>query len=136
MDLGSQSQKSLILFLAKESRTLYTFLASKTAGIYQATKKTEFLKIIMFLDTEAKKIVCSTLRSVALLNDAHLMFYSSKESMLVKRAKDIFNSIGFENGISIKDKQTNPTKPLFINKGADTWENIGVARSTFDEVSQ
>ncbi|XP_004925548.1 cytoplasmic dynein 2 light intermediate chain 1 isoform X1 [Bombyx mori] len=87
-------------------------------------------------DTEAKKIVCSTLRSVALLNDAHLMFYSSKESMLVKRAKDIFNSIGFENGISIKDKQTNPTKPLFINKGADTWENIGVARSTFDEIKQ
>lgn len=70
-----------------------------------------------------------------MLSNAHLMFYSSKEPQLVRRAKDMLLNIGFGNGIPIKEKNTNFTKPLFIPRGTDSWENIGVAPSTVEQVS-
>ncbi|XP_075974118.1 cytoplasmic dynein 2 light intermediate chain 1 [Anticarsia gemmatalis] len=85
-------------------------------------------------DSEIKKVVCVTLRSFALLTNAHLTFYSSKEPQLLRRAKDMLFSIGFGNGIPVKDKNTNYAKPLFIPKGSDTWESIGVPSSTMDQV--
>ncbi|KAI5638857.1 cytoplasmic dynein 2 light intermediate chain 1 [Phthorimaea operculella] len=85
-------------------------------------------------DSEIKKVVCTTLRSMALLHNAHLLFYSSKEPQLVKRAKDIFFGIGFGHGVPTKEKVTNITKPLMIPKGTDSWENIGVAKCSLEQV--
>lgn len=80
-------------------------------------------------------MICTTLRSFALLNHAHLLFYSSKEPQLLRRAKDMLFNIAFGNCIPIKEKNTNYTKPLFIPKDSDTWESIGVAPSTIEQVS-
>ncbi|XP_030037832.1 cytoplasmic dynein 2 light intermediate chain 1 [Manduca sexta] len=85
-------------------------------------------------DTEVKKIVCTTLRSVAILQNAHLLFYSSKDSALLKYTKDMLNNIGFGNGIPFKEKNINFMKPLIVPKGSDNWESIGISSSTFDEV--
>lgn len=86
-------------------------------------------------DSDIKKIICVTLRSFVLLNNAHLLFYSSKEPQLLRRAKDMLFNIGFGNGIPVKEKNTNYTKPLFILKDSDTWESIGVPPSTLEQVS-
>ncbi|CAH1646682.1 unnamed protein product [Spodoptera littoralis] len=85
-------------------------------------------------DSEIKKFICTTLRSFALLNHAHLIFYSSKEAQLLRRAKDMLFNIGFGNCIPMKEKNTNYTKPLFIPKDSDNWESIGIPTSTIDQV--
>ncbi|KAF9808629.1 hypothetical protein SFRURICE_019787 [Spodoptera frugiperda] len=84
-------------------------------------------------DSEIKKFICTTLRSFALLNHAHLMFYSSKEPQLLRRAKDMLFNIGFGNCIPIKERNTNYTKPLLIPKDSDNWESIGIPTSTIDQ---
>ncbi|CAG9578773.1 unnamed protein product [Danaus chrysippus] len=44
--------------------------------------------------------------------------------------------MGFGNGVSMKEKNTNYTKPLSIPKGQDTWESIGIPQSTLDQIKQ
>ncbi|XP_028161288.1 cytoplasmic dynein 2 light intermediate chain 1 [Ostrinia furnacalis] len=85
-------------------------------------------------DAEIKKLICTTLRSVALLFKGHIVFYSSKEPNLVRRAKDILHGIGFGNGVPNKDKIFSFTKPLMIPKGTDSWDNVGVTASTLEQV--
>ncbi|XP_050347215.1 cytoplasmic dynein 2 light intermediate chain 1 [Nymphalis io] len=85
-------------------------------------------------DSEIKKIICTTMRSVALIHNANLLFYSLKESNLVRKAKDMFYTIGFGNNVPLKEKNTNYMKPLIIPKGSDSWESIGVPESTLDHV--
>ncbi|CAH0406992.1 unnamed protein product [Chilo suppressalis] len=84
-------------------------------------------------DAEIRKIICITLRSVALLLNAHLLFYSSKDAQLIKRTKDLLHYLGFGSNITSKDKNINFMKPLNIPKGVDSWESIGVPPSTFDQ---
>ncbi|XP_022122812.2 cytoplasmic dynein 2 light intermediate chain 1 [Pieris rapae] len=86
------------------------------------------------IESELKKLICTTLRSVALLYKAHLIFYSLNEAPLVKKAKDMFYGMGFGKGISLKDKNTNYIKPLIIPKGSDSWENIGVSPANLDQI--
>ncbi|KAJ8730812.1 hypothetical protein PYW08_002225 [Mythimna loreyi] len=85
-------------------------------------------------DSEIKKTVCTSIRSVALLKRAHLLFYSSKEPPLLRRARDLLFNVAFGGGVPIREKNTNYTKPLFIPKDSDTWESIGVAPSTIEQV--
>uniref|UniRef100_A0A2A4IS59 Dynein light intermediate chain n=1 Tax=Heliothis virescens TaxID=7102 RepID=A0A2A4IS59_HELVI len=85
-------------------------------------------------DSDVKKVICTTLRSFALLNHAHLLFYSSKEPQLLRRAKDMLFNIAFGNCIPIKEKNTSYSKPLFIPKDSDSWESIGVTPSTLEQV--
>lgn len=87
-------------------------------------------------DSEIKKFICSTIRSIALLQKAHLVFYSSKEPPLVKRVKDLFHSMGFGNGVVFKERNVNSTKPLCIPKGTDTWESIGLELANWEQVSR
>ncbi|CAF4847723.1 unnamed protein product [Pieris macdunnoughi] len=86
------------------------------------------------IESELKKLICTTLRSVAFLYKAHLIFYSQNEAPLVKKAKDMFYGMGFGKGISLKDKNTNYLKPLIIPKGTDSWENIGVSPENLDQI--
>ncbi|KAL4715535.1 hypothetical protein ACJJTC_009161 [Scirpophaga incertulas] len=85
-------------------------------------------------DAEIKKIICTTLRSIAVLLEAHLMFYSSKETSLGRRAKEMLHGLSFGNGISLKEKITHVNKPLSIPKGSDTWDSIGVQPSTLEQI--
>ncbi|XP_026752227.2 cytoplasmic dynein 2 light intermediate chain 1 [Galleria mellonella] len=85
-------------------------------------------------DSDIKKFICTTLRSVALIYNAHLLFYSSKEPQLVKRAKELFHNIGFGIFTSFKDRNTNSAKPLVISKKTDSWESIGLPTSTLEQI--
>ncbi|XP_059046473.1 cytoplasmic dynein 2 light intermediate chain 1 [Achroia grisella] len=85
-------------------------------------------------DSDIKKFICTTLRSVALIYNAHLLFYSSKEPQLAKRAKELFHNIGFGTFSSFKDKNTNFAKPLVISNKTDSWESIGLPTSTIEEI--
>lgn len=88
-----------------------------------------------FPDSEIKKFICLTIRSVALFQKAHLLFYTSKEPQLVKRVKDVFHGMGFGNGIVFKEKNVSSTKPLYIPKGSDSWESIGLEFTSWEQVS-
>ena len=46
-------------------------------------------------EPEKKKLICRTLRQVAHSQGASLLFYSDKDSNLVKELKDIFHHHGF-----------------------------------------
>ncbi|CAH2108255.1 unnamed protein product [Euphydryas editha] len=85
-------------------------------------------------DSEIKKFICTTIRSVALICNAYLIFYSSKESQLLRKAKEMFYTIGFGTSVPLKEKNTNFAKPLIIPKGSDSWESIGVSASTLEQV--
>lgn len=85
-------------------------------------------------DGEVKKFICITIRSLAIIHNAHVIFYSSKETQLLRRVKEILYNVGFGSCLVIKDKNTHFTKPLSIPKGKDSWENIGIAPSTLDKV--
>lgn len=63
------------------------------------------------------------------------MFYSSKEPILIKRAKDMFNNVAFGNCIPFKDKNTYYTKPLVILNGSDSWESLGTPVLTLQQVN-
>ncbi|XP_013175291.1 PREDICTED: cytoplasmic dynein 2 light intermediate chain 1 [Papilio xuthus] len=84
-------------------------------------------------DSEIKKNICTTLRCVALINNAHLIFYSSKEPQLMRRVKEMLHNAAFGNGVVIKEKNVNFIKPLAIPKGLDSWESIGIPKSTMDQ---
>ncbi|XP_050674006.1 cytoplasmic dynein 2 light intermediate chain 1 [Leptidea sinapis] len=85
-------------------------------------------------DSEIKKHVCTMIRSIALLYNAHVIFHSTKEPPLLRRSKEVFYSMGFGKGITLKDRNINFTKPLIIPKGSDTWENIGIPVSNLDQI--
>ncbi|CAG9135282.1 unnamed protein product [Plutella xylostella] len=85
-------------------------------------------------DMEIKKVICNSLRSVAVLLKGNLIFFSSKEQPLVRRVKEVFHGIGFGNGFPVKDKVSNFNKPIYIPKGLDSWENIGIAPSTMEQI--
>ncbi|XP_041987416.1 cytoplasmic dynein 2 light intermediate chain 1-like [Aricia agestis] len=87
-------------------------------------------------DSEVKKVVCTTMRSVALLYNAPLMFFSSKEPQLLKKGKDLLYSTGFGTSIPQKEKIVNYSKPLSISKGVDTWEQIGYPPSTLEQIKR
>ncbi|CAK1540494.1 unnamed protein product [Leptosia nina] len=86
------------------------------------------------LDSETKKIICLTLRSIAVIYRAHVVFYSHKEATLVRRLKELCYGMAFGKGFSLKEKNTNLSKPLVIPKGTDSWENIGVPISTLTQI--
>lgn len=89
----------------------------------------------LITDSEIKKFLCTTIRSVALIFNAYLLFYSSKESHLCRKAKEMLYIIGFGTSLPLKEKNTNYVKPLIIPKGSDSWESIGVSASTLEQVS-
>ncbi|XP_023935427.1 cytoplasmic dynein 2 light intermediate chain 1 isoform X2 [Bicyclus anynana] len=86
-------------------------------------------------DGNTKKIISTTLRSVSMIYNAHLIFYSNKEPQLMKKAKEMLYNIGFGNGIPLREKNTNSAKPLMIPKGLDNWDSIGVPMSNMEQVS-
>ncbi|XP_045768832.1 cytoplasmic dynein 2 light intermediate chain 1 isoform X2 [Maniola jurtina] len=85
-------------------------------------------------DGDMKKNISTTLRSMAVLYNAHLLFYTNKEPQLVRKAKEVFYNIGFGNGIPFREKNTNYTKPLMIPRGSDNWDSIGVPSSTLEQI--
>ncbi|XP_060803914.1 cytoplasmic dynein 2 light intermediate chain 1 [Amyelois transitella] len=84
-------------------------------------------------DNEIKKLICTTIRSIALIYNAHVLFYSSKDTYLVKKTKEILHNMAFGSS-SFKEKNTNYIKPLMIANGADSWESIGIPKSTMEQV--
>ncbi|XP_050441539.1 cytoplasmic dynein 2 light intermediate chain 1 [Adelges cooleyi] len=70
-----------------------------------------------------KRIVCQSLRYVAHTYGASLLFYSTNEAILVKRAKEVLSHYGFGTSYS-KNYVQDSNKPLFIPAGTDSFDSI------------
>lgn len=53
----------------------------------------------------------------------------------MRRVKEMLHNAAFGNGVVIKEKNVNLNKPLIIPKGFDSWESIGIPKSTMDQAS-
>ncbi|KAG8231893.1 hypothetical protein J437_LFUL011726, partial [Ladona fulva] len=82
-------------------------------------------------DIEDKKLICQTLRNISHSYGATLVFYSSKDQVLLKRGKDLLTQYAFYTSISNVNKNIvqDFLKPLFIPAGADSFQQIGVSPS-------
>ncbi|KOB67113.1 Uncharacterized protein OBRU01_20374 [Operophtera brumata] len=112
--------------------TIETCIQAMHDTYAESEKKTEIVivggkyDVFKNYDSEIKKILCTTIRSMAMIYKAHVLFYSSKEPALVRRAKETLQNSAFGNGIVFKEKNSNFTKPLLIPVGSDSWESIGL----------
>ncbi|XP_043243205.1 cytoplasmic dynein 2 light intermediate chain 1-like [Amphibalanus amphitrite] len=74
-------------------------------------------------DPEKKKLICRSLRYLAHVNGASLYFFSSQDSALVKKAKDMMNQMAFggpASGYLAQDYN----KPLLVPAGTDSLAGI------------
>lgn len=91
--------------------------------------------LFMDFDPEIKKHVCRCLRSVAHYIGASLIFYSQKNSKLVKLLRDTLSHHGFGSSSNpIRTAQIDYNGPLAIPVGADSWEKIGVPPSSIERI--
>ncbi|XP_037071926.1 cytoplasmic dynein 2 light intermediate chain 1-like [Pollicipes pollicipes] len=74
-------------------------------------------------DPEKKKLVCRTLRYVAHVNGASLQFFSSTDSALVKKAKELIGQYAF-GGVTSGQLAQDYNKPLLVPAGADSLAGI------------
>ncbi|XP_068632662.1 cytoplasmic dynein 2 light intermediate chain 1 [Battus philenor] len=133
----------IIMIDLSKIKAIWNTLQTCLESINENTKNTNLQEVIIIggkydlfnnYDSDIKKHICTTIRSVALINNAHVVFYSSKDVHLVRKTKEILHNAGFGCGVVIKEKNINYTKPLAIPKGFDSWESIGVPVSKLEEV--
>ncbi|XP_050525012.1 cytoplasmic dynein 2 light intermediate chain 1 isoform X2 [Daktulosphaira vitifoliae] len=75
------------------------------------------------LEPAKKRIICQSMRYVAHTNRASLLFYSTNDATLVKKAKEVMSHYGFGTSLS-KTCVYDINKPLFILAGYDTFDAI------------
>ncbi|XP_050082588.1 cytoplasmic dynein 2 light intermediate chain 1 [Anopheles aquasalis] len=91
--------------------------------------------IFQNLDSEIRKHVSRCLRSIAHTLGAAVLFYSSKNSSLTKLAKDTLNYLGFASPSNpFRTAVFDPSAPLVIPFGADSWERIGVTPTNSERI--
>ncbi|XP_049780347.1 cytoplasmic dynein 2 light intermediate chain 1 [Schistocerca cancellata] len=83
-------------------------------------------------DPEKKKIVCRSLRYVAHTLGATLLFYSHRDTGLVKKAKDVLNHHAF-GALPVKGISQDYNNPLLIPAGSDSMEQIGRGFGSFPQ---
>ncbi|CAG0901462.1 unnamed protein product [Darwinula stevensoni] len=79
--------------------------------------------IFQNFDPEEKKVMCRCLRNVAHSLGASLQFYSCKDTVLLKRARDLLSHYAF-NTAPLKIMSTDYNKPLVIPAGSDSFSQI------------
>ncbi|XP_072939198.1 cytoplasmic dynein 2 light intermediate chain 1 [Epargyreus clarus] len=147
--------KNVLISIPKKGKTFFCIMVdlSKIKNIWntletciqsiaESCKDTPFEIIILGgkydifknYDSEIKKVICTTIRSVALIFGANVIFYSSKDPQQLRKAKEMLHNIGFGNGIPLKDRHINISKPIVIPKNTDTWESVGVPESNTEQV--
>uniref|UniRef100_A0A1B6LND6 Cytoplasmic dynein 2 light intermediate chain 1 n=2 Tax=Graphocephala atropunctata TaxID=36148 RepID=A0A1B6LND6_9HEMI len=81
-------------------------------------------------EPEKRKIACRCLRYISHILCATLVFYSSKDAALVKRAKDVLNHHAFESP-QLKTICQDYNKAVCVPAGSDLFESIeGVGAAT------
>ncbi|XP_061601135.1 cytoplasmic dynein 2 light intermediate chain 1 [Cololabis saira] len=80
-------------------------------------------------DSDKKKVVCKTLRFIAHYYAASLIFTSMKSESLVSKTKKLFCHLAFglDRG---KTVSCDPTKPLMVPAGSDSFSQIGSPPTT------
>ncbi|XP_046387392.1 cytoplasmic dynein 2 light intermediate chain 1 isoform X2 [Ischnura elegans] len=77
------------------------------------------------LDSEDRDMISQTLRSIAHGHGAMLLYYSLKDQVLCKRAKDTLIQLAFSLSYLNKHVCLDHLKPLSIPPGADSFQLIG-----------
>ena len=83
---------------------------------------------IYFNVSERKKLLCRTLRYLAHLNGASLLFVSSKDDNGMSKAKQLLSHFAFK-GSNFKTMVMDHNKPLSILCGQDQFAQIGTPPS-------
>ncbi|BFZ07119.1 hypothetical protein BsWGS_10158 [Bradybaena similaris] len=75
-------------------------------------------------DSEKRKVICKTLRFVAHLHGASLLFFSIKQEQLVSKMRGVFSHYLF-GATASKTLKIDHNKPIFVSPGNDTLQQIG-----------
>ncbi|KAJ0175594.1 hypothetical protein K1T71_008753 [Dendrolimus kikuchii] len=133
----------LVMVDLSKIKSIWDTIETCLRTMYDTYSKNNYPEVILIggkydifknYDGEIKKFICTSIRGLGILHNASVLFCSNKEQQLLRRAKEMLYNIGFGNNATIKDKNTNYTKPLSIPKGSDSWESIGIAPSTLDKL--
>lgn len=84
-------------------------------------------------EPEQRKVICKTLRFVAHMNGASILFASDKDEGMLSRCKRMFNALAF-NGASSRSVVLDYDKPLIVPAGTDTLSQIGTPSLLNDEL--
>nr|KAJ3422923.1 Cytoplasmic dynein 2 light intermediate chain 1 [Polyrhizophydium stewartii] len=80
------------------------------------------------MESEMRKMLCKTLRYVAHMNGASLLFVSQKDENLVAKSRQLLSHYAFR-GSSIKTMTIDHSKPIVMMAGQDTFSGIGLPPS-------
>ncbi|XP_077351113.1 cytoplasmic dynein 2 light intermediate chain 1 [Festucalex cinctus] len=81
------------------------------------------------LSSDKRKVICKTLRFVAHYHAASLIFSSIKLESLISKTKSFFSHLAFNVDVG-KTVSCDPSKPLIIPAGADSFSQIGSPPTT------
>ncbi|KAM9847858.1 cytoplasmic dynein 2 light intermediate chain 1 [Aulostomus maculatus] len=85
--------------------------------------------IFQEFDSDKRKVVCKTLRFIAHYYSASLTFTSIKSEALMSKTKSFFSHLAFDLNKG-KTVSLDPTKPLLIPAGSDSFSQIGSPPTT------
>ncbi|XP_049808098.1 cytoplasmic dynein 2 light intermediate chain 1 isoform X2 [Schistocerca nitens] len=127
--------KQLWLTLETLIQGLLSALRRQTGSHLQELQEEAWLRVgkdHQEFDPEKKKIVCRSLRYVAHTLGATLLFYSHRDTGLVKKAKDVLNHHAF-GALPVKGISQDYNNPLLIPAGSDSMEQIGRGFGSFPQ---
>jgi dynein light intermediate chain 2, cytosolic len=84
------------------------------------------------LESERKKLFCKTIRYLAHIHGASVMFHTSLDESLNSKAKQLLSYMAFKT-VAPKTINVDHTKPLMITAGQDTLSQIGNPPSLFTD---
>jgi len=86
-------------------------------------------------EPEQRKVICKTLRFIAHVHGASIVFVSDKDEVLRKRCRGMLNSLAFGSNFS-RSVALDYNKPLLVPAGADSITQIGVPKLLNDDVGR
>lgn len=91
--------------------------------------------IFQDFDSEKRKVICKTLRFLALIHGASLQFFSVKQEQLVTKMRSIVSHHLFSTTTG-KSLQVDHNKPLSIPTGHDSLQQIGTPPISDSEIGK
>eukprot|EP00039_Didymoeca_costata_P002591 m.61301 g.61301 ORF g.61301 m.61301 type:complete len:363 (-) comp11397_c0_seq2:82-1170(-) len=86
-------------------------------------------------DPEHRKIISKTLRFLAHINGASLLFISDKDERLIQKCKSLMNHLAFRTS-AMRGVDIDHNRPLMISPGCDSLQQIGAPPMNIDSQKQ
>eukprot|EP00040_Diaphanoeca_grandis_P013430 m.67908 g.67908 ORF g.67908 m.67908 type:complete len:403 (+) comp23884_c1_seq1:279-1487(+) len=86
-------------------------------------------------EPEQRKVICKTMRFIAHLHGASIVFMSDKDDALRKRCRGMLNALAFGSNFS-RSVALDYNKPLLVPAGADSITQIGAPKLLNDDVGR